>query len=118
MAFELANRLREPARDPLQLAQLLVEPHVRLLAVHPLQCAALAIDDVLESPLDFAERLLEIELAVALAHLLAQLFEKFLQARHARAVEVHPLPRHPVHRLAHVVGVGEKLGQLFERMAA
>ena len=87
-----------------------------MLGVQPLQRVALAIEDVLEPLFKLGERVLEIELAVALAHLLAHLLEELLQPGHARAVEVHPLAHHPVHRLAHVVGVGEVLGQLLEHL--
>ncbi len=78
--------------------------------------AALAIQNVLELLLHLGERVLQVEVAIALAHLLAQLLEELLQAHHPHAVEIHPLPHHPVHRLAHVVGVGQILRQLLEHL--
>ena len=77
---------------------------------------ALAIEDVLEPLLHLGQRVLEIEIAVALADLLAQLLEKLVEAHHARAVEVEALARQPVDRLAHVVGVGEILGELLQHL--
>ena len=77
---------------------------------------ALAVQNVLELLLHLGERVLEIEVAIALAHLLAQLLDEFLEAHHLDAVEVHPLAHHPVHRLADVVGVREVLGELLEHL--
>ena len=45
------------------------------------------------------------ELAMALAHLLAQLLDELVEPHHAHIVEIHPLAHHPVDRLADIVGI-------------
>ena len=114
VTLQLAHRLRQPPRHARQLALLFLD--ARLLPLHRFELGALAIQNVLELPLHLRQRALEIEVAIALPHLLPQLLDEFLEAHHLDAVEVHPLPHHPVHRLPHVVGVREVLGQLFEHL--
>ena len=114
VTLELAHRLRQPPRHPRQLALLFLD--ARLLSLERFQRRALAIQDILELLLHLRQRVLQIEVAIALAHLLAQLLDELLEPHHLDAVEVHPLPHHPVHRLAHVVGVRQVLGQLLEHL--
>ncbi len=114
VVLQLANRLGKPPRHLRKLALLLLDS--RLLPLERIQRVALAVEDVLEFLLHLGERVLEVEFAVALAHLLAKLLDELLEAHHLHAVEVHPLAHHPVHRLADVVGVGHVLGQLLEHL--
>ncbi len=114
VALELAERFAQPARHPRDLPLLFLD--ARLLALELVQGLAFAAQEVLKPLLHLGQRALEVEFAVALAHLLANLFEELLQAHHLHAVEIQPLAHHPFHRLADVVGVGKILGQLLEHL--
>ena len=113
--LQLAQRLGEPLRQIGELLHLVLHPG---LALRPprLQRVALAIEDVLQALLHLGERVLEVEVAVALADLLAQLLQELVQAHHAVAVDIEALAGQPVDRLAHVVGVGQILGQLLQHL--
>src|SRR5208282_2935501 len=69
IALQLADSLREPARYVRKLALLVFDSG--LLPLEPNEGIALAVQDVLELLLHFREGVLQIEVAVALAHLLA-----------------------------------------------
>ena len=114
VALQLAHRLGQTPRHPRQLALLLLD--ARLLPLHRFECRALAVQNIFELLLHLGERVLQIEVAITLAHLLAKLLDELLEAHHLDAVEVHPLPHHPIHRLAHVVGVRQVLRQLLEHL--
>ena len=113
--LQLAQRLRELARQIGKLLGLLLHPGLALLALG-VQLCALAVQDVLEPLLHLRQRVLEIEVAVALADFLAQFLEELVQAHHAGAVDIEALARQPVDRLAHVIGVGEILGELLQHL--
>ena len=112
---KLTQRLGELFRQVSKLLLLVLHPGLALLAAG-LQRLALAVQDVLEPLLHLRHRALQIEVAVALADLLAQLLQKFVQTHHAGAVDIESLAGQPVHGLAHVVGVGEVLGEFFQHL--
>jgi hypothetical protein len=114
VAAQLLDRVREAARQAIELLAFGLGRRVGA----PLQRVALEIEQLLQTLGDRIEGALEIVLALALAHRLAQRLEEIVDSHDAHALELEAVAQQPVERLLDVVGIRQVLGELLEDLVS